>query len=211
MSAETLRTGTMFSQNQEEQWIIDYFGDEVGTLLDLGANDGETLSNSRAAILRGWSGVLVEASPTAFSRLRSLYGYQENVELHNVAVCARSGKMILHESGPHLKEGDVGLLSTLVVAERDKWAPTTHFTPAWVECVTVMDLLKRSRFASFDLITMDIEGMDETALVQMDLTSMGVRMLIIENNVDMDFVKHLCYVQGLKPYVMNQENTAFVR
>jgi len=200
-----------FSQNNEEQWIADYFGDHVGTLLDLGANDGTTLSNSRAAILRGWFGVLVEASPTAFSRLRSLYAYEEQVELHNVAVCAQSGKMILHESGPHLNTGDTGILSTLVTAERDKWAPTTHFTPAWVECVAFRDLLKRSQFAEFDLITMDIEGMDETVLAQMDLTSMGVRMLIIENNVDMDFVEHFCYVAGLNRYASNQENTAFVR
>lgn len=201
----------MYSQGREEQWITDYFGDHVGTLLDLGANDGTTLSNSRAAILRGWSGVLVEASPTAFSRLRSLYAYEEQIELHNVAVCAQSGKMILHESGPHLNTGDTGILSTLVTAERDKWAPTTHFTPAWVECVTFQDLLKRSQFAEFDLITMDIEGMDETVLMQMDLSAMGVKMLIIENNVDMEAVTMLCADHGLKKYASNQENTAFVR
>lgn len=200
-----------FSQNNEEQWIADYFGDHVGTLLDLGANDGTTLSNSRAAILRGWFGVLVEASPTAFSRLRSLYAYEEQVELHNVAVCAQSGKMILHESGPHLNTGDTGILSTLVTAERDKWAPTTHFTPAWVECVTFQDLLKRSQFAEFDMITMDIEGMDETVLTQMDLRSMGVRMLIIENNVDLNRVAEYCASHEMRSYRNNQENTAFVR
>lgn len=199
----------MYSQNMEEQWITDYFGDHVGTLLDLGANDGTTLSNSRAAILRGWSAVLVEASPTAFSRLRSLYAYEEQIELHSVAVCAQSGKMILHESGPHLNTGDTGILSTLVAAERDKWAPTTHFTPAWVECVTFADLLKRSQFAEFDLITMDIEGMDETVLMQMDLSAMGVKMLIIENNVDLQAVTDYCAHHNLFVFRSNQENTAF--
>lgn len=203
----------MYSQNNEEQWIRDYFGDHVGTLLDLGANDGTTLSNSRAAILRGWSAVLVEASPTAFSRLRSLYRYpyDDKIELHNVAVCAKSGTMELYDSGPHLNIGDTGILSTLVTAERDKWAPTTHFTPVWVECLTFQDLLKRSQFSEFDLITMDIEGMDETVLVQMDLISMRVRMLIIENNVNMEAVTMLCADHGLKKYASNQENTAFVR
>lgn len=201
----------MYSQNQEEKWIADYFGEEVGTLLDLGANDGTTLSNSRAAILRGWSGVLVEASPTAFSRLRSLYAYEEQVELHNVAVCAKSGTMELYESGPHLNTGDTGILSTLVAAERDKWSPATDFTPVWVECVTFQDLLRRSQFAEFDLVTMDIEGMDQTVLSQMDLIAMGVRMLIIENNADMTFVSFYCSAHGLKKYASNQENTAFVR
>jgi len=203
----------MFSQNLEEQWISDYFGDEVGVLLDLGANDGITLSNSRAAILSGWDGVLVEADRTAFMRLYSVYRRwrHQGVECHNVAVCAHDGTLTLYESGEHLGHGDTGLLSTLVEAERDKWASTTDFTPRQVEAVTFRSLLRRSEYANFDLVTMDIEGMDETVLTQMDLTSLGVRMLIIENNVDMDFVEHFCYVAGLKKYASNQENTAFVR
>lgn len=201
----------MFSQNLEEQWITDYFGDEVGVLLDLGANDGVTLSNSRAAMLRCWSGVLVEASRPAFLRLHEFYYRSTNAECHNVAVCAHDGTLTLYESGEHLGRGDTGLLSTLVEAERDKWASTTDFTPRQVEAVTFRSLLRRSEYAHFDLVTMDIEGMDETVLTQMDLTSLGVRMLIIENNVDMDFVEHFCYVAGLKKYASNQENTAFVR
>ncbi len=38
-----------YSQNQEQQVILDYFGNKVGRLLSIGENDGETLSNSRAA------------------------------------------------------------------------------------------------------------------------------------------------------------------
>lgn len=199
----------MYSQNNEEQWITDYFGGHVGTLLDLGANDGITLSNSRAAILRGWSGVLVEASPQTFARLRYLYHGNENIEVHNAAMSIRSGSAELYESGSHLNTGDTGILSTLVQAERDKWAPTTHFSPVWVECLTFQDLLKRSQFSEFDLITMDIEGMDETVLMQMDLSAMGVKMLIIENNVDLQAVTDYCAHHNLFVYRSNQENTAF--
>ncbi len=201
----------MFSQNQEEQWITDYFGSYVGALLDLGANDGVTLSNSRAAILRGWWGTLVEPSPKAFERLSALYPPHGKVEVHNVAISAYSGQMKLYESGTHLNAGDVGILSTIVQDERDKWAPTTYFTPKWVEGITFHELLRRSRFAEFDLVSIDIEGMDQTALVQMDLYCMDVRMLIIENNVDMKWVTAYCASHGLKPYATNQENTAFAR
>lgn len=201
----------MFSQNQEEQWITDYFGSYVGALLDLGANDGITLSNSRAAILRGWWGTLVEPSPKAFARLSALYPPHGKVEVHNVAISANNGQMKLYESGTHLNAGDVGILSTLVQHERDKWAPTTHFTPAWVEGITFHELLRRSRFAEFDLVSIDIEGMDQQALVQMDLTAMDVRMLIIENNVDIEWVTAYCAEHGLRPYATNQENTAFAR
>ena len=43
----------MYSQNQEEQIILDYFNDvKVGHVLDIGANDGKTFSNSLALIER---------------------------------------------------------------------------------------------------------------------------------------------------------------
>ena len=37
----------MYSQNNEEQIILEYFKDFKGNLLDIGANDGVTLSNTR--------------------------------------------------------------------------------------------------------------------------------------------------------------------
>ena len=45
----------MYSQNNEEQVILDYFGNKIGNLLDIGANDGITLSNSRKLIELGWA------------------------------------------------------------------------------------------------------------------------------------------------------------
>ncbi len=59
----------MYSQNNEEQIIIEYFKDFKGHLLDIGANDGLTLSNSRKLIELGWTGDLVEPSPNAFQKL----------------------------------------------------------------------------------------------------------------------------------------------
>jgi len=55
-----------YSQNNEQQVILDYFGEHyIGTFLDLGCNDGQTFSNTRALALNGWSGVLVDASANA--------------------------------------------------------------------------------------------------------------------------------------------------
>ena len=55
-----------YSQNGEQLIIEKYFGDFKGILLDIGANDGETLSNSRSLIKKGWQAVLVEPSESAF-------------------------------------------------------------------------------------------------------------------------------------------------
>ena len=40
----------MYSQNQEEKYILKHFKDKQGTFLDLGAYDGKELSNTRALV-----------------------------------------------------------------------------------------------------------------------------------------------------------------
>ena len=55
-----------YSQNGEQKIILEYFQDKYkGKVLDIGANDGITLSNSRALIEKGWDGVLIEPAPSA--------------------------------------------------------------------------------------------------------------------------------------------------
>ena len=54
-----------YSQNLEEEKILEYFGDYVGSFLDIGCNDCRTFSNTHALALRGWAGVVIDASPKA--------------------------------------------------------------------------------------------------------------------------------------------------
>ena len=111
----------MYSQNNEEQIVTRYFGNTGGTFLDIGANDGITLSNTFALSNIGWAGTLVEASPKAFARLQECYQHMKGYELIHTAVGTHNGKIILHESGEHLGQGDVSLLSTTKEKELDRW------------------------------------------------------------------------------------------
>ena len=61
----------MRSQNNEEALVKQYFRERTGTFIDIGANDGITLSNTYAAAQRGWKGVMVEPSPSVFDKLVS--------------------------------------------------------------------------------------------------------------------------------------------
>ena len=197
----------MYSQNNEEQIILDHFGPVFkGTCLDLGANDGETLSNTRACIERGWKGVMVDASTDMCEKLRRF-----DVEVHNVAMGNGNGFLTFYESGEHLGKGDRSLVSTIVPAEMDRWTNET-FTPVTVECVTFATLLTRSAHKTFDLISIDIEGMDLDVLRQMDLTALGCKMLIVEFNgkYQLDFDWY-CAVHGMKLYAKNAENLIYVK
>lgn len=59
----------MYSQNQEEKYILNHFKDKQGTFLDLGAYNGKELSNSRALVELGWAGCCVEPHPTICAEL----------------------------------------------------------------------------------------------------------------------------------------------
>ena len=121
------------SQNGEQLIITRYFqGRERGVLLSVGENDGTTLSNSRALMLDGWHGILVEPSPAAFYKLCETYGAPEcdrnleqvavgNAILVRAAITTQNGPVDFYDSGTHLKKGDVALLSTTRPEEMDRW------------------------------------------------------------------------------------------
>jgi FkbM family methyltransferase len=172
----------MYSQHDEEGIIADYFGTFVGTLLSLGENDGTSLSNTRRLLEKGWGGVLVEPSDVAFTKLKTAYQNHPNVQCIKVAVGVQDAIVELHVNDSHLGKGDTGLLSTLLTTERDRWGNTETFHVERVRCVTFKTLLQMSTVTKFDLISIDIEGMDYDVLRQMNLKELGCRMLVVEYN-----------------------------
>ena len=111
-----------YSQNQEQEYILNYFGDYKGNLLSIGENDGKKFSNALRLIELGWSATLVEPSPKAFKALELLHKDNPNVRCINVAVSDTCGKMKFYESGHHLSDkSDFSLLSSLDYSETEKW------------------------------------------------------------------------------------------
>jgi FkbM family methyltransferase len=85
----------MYSQNNEDEIVAKFFADaKFGecNLLDVGANDGKTFSNSLYLIEQGWSGVLLEPSPKAFALLEEQHHGNENVKLINVGIALFNGE-----------------------------------------------------------------------------------------------------------------------
>jgi len=198
----------MYSQNDEEARIAKYFGDYVGRFLDIGANDGVTLSNTHALALRNWSGVCVEPSPSAFARLCATYAELPDIQCINAAIGSYSGAMTLHESGEHLGRGDVALLSTLVDAERLRWN-REEFRAVSVRVDLYDELLGGMRF---DLISIDAEGMDLAIFQQINLTEADCSMCIVEVNSGdaRPFIAHAAK-HGLNVSHRNAENLIFAR
>ena len=82
-----------YSQNNEEEVILNYFDGKIGTFLDVGANDGVTLSNTRALAERGWRGVLIEPSPKAFALLKENYKGKDGFYFYPFALGETNGEI----------------------------------------------------------------------------------------------------------------------
>lgn len=198
-----------YAQNREDIAIAKYFGDFKGTLLDIGANDGKTLSNSLALIEMGWCGVLVEPSPSAFSKLLKLHDENINLGLYQIALSDYDGVSIFFDSGSHLNNGDSSLLSTLNKTDVDKWKKTTEFNEIKVPVRTTKGFLSIID-NEFDFISIDAEGEDVKILQQMDLRALGCKCLIVEHNSDkateLSIRSHAEYYGLKKVLLRNAEN-----
>ena len=203
----------MKSQNNEAQIIANYFKNYKGTVLDIGANDGQTFSNSYDLIQSGWSGVLIEPG-SVFTQLKELYKDNKLVAFYQLAIADREEMLTFYESGAHVNNGtDSGLVSTINHAETIRWRDQgVVFTERKVQSVPCSWILKWHK--TFDFITIDAEGQDLNILKQINLNQVGCKCLCIEWNGDMDLRReYFNYVgnYGLRLISENRENLIFAK
>lgn len=206
----------MFSQNNEEQIIIEYLNEKKGSFLDFGAGDGKTLSNTHALALIGFSGTCVEPSPEAFKRLKELYKDNPSIVLVNAAVSFENGTATFHHSGEHLKIGDVSLLSSLSKEETKRWVASGEvFEEIEVNVLTVDEILKQADVKKATVISIDIEGYDLICLRQLDLVNLETQLIIVEYNGNVEVlneINEICNSAGLnKQLLKNSENIIWAK
>ncbi len=212
-----LNNKNSYSQYREDRIINDFFLSQMGanfqgTVLDIGANDGITLSNSCKFISQGWKADLVEPSPKAFIRLKKKYISNSNVQLYNVAI-GNNETITLYESGSFLTLNDIALLSTLIPKELEKWKPyKTQFNKVTVQSISFDYLKKLSPYKQWDFISIDAEGMDLHILKQINLTDVGCRCLCIEYNglQKEEFVAY-AKLHGMFLHWINNVNLIFIK
>lgn len=198
----------MYSQNQEEKIITEYFGQVFkGRVLDIGANDGKTFSNSLRLIELGWDAVLVEPATKAYDKMSSMHRNNNKVKCVKAAIGKESGVLVLHDSGSLLGNGDTSLVSTLIPAEKERWKPLNM---PWIEeKVEVVDFETFNELfgegKDFDFISIDAEGLDFEILSQIDLSN--VKMVCVEHNgIETDKYFNYCTGFGMKEAYRSGEN-----
>lgn len=171
-----------YSQNNEQDIIIQYIINnnlQSGKLLDIGAFDGETFSNSRGIMenFPEWKGTLLEPSSYSFSKLLDVYYTDiDRVELLNLAV-------VLEE-----ELTDTPILTfyesknTALSSSVSGWANSTTVKKIYVGKIGMKEVLET--FGPFDFISIDVEGYSAALALQdwFDPKNYGCKLICVEND-----------------------------
>lgn len=196
---------TNYSQYGEQAVIMAQFQNQPsGKFLDIGAHDGKTFSNSYALVQQGWSGVMVEPSPSVFNALLTNMKPFPSVELINSAVVATgAGILKMYDSN-----GD--FLTSSSVEHMAKWQGV-EFRPYWMQSIDVATLF--DTFGNdYDFITIDTEGTNmEILTAVVALMSDKVRMICVEYDHHFAEMDTLMKSVGFMHVHHNGTNVIFVR
>lgn len=206
----------MYSQNNEDELMLAYFNSKNKSVLEIGANDGKTLSNSLLFIENGWRAHLIEPSKKAFDCLLKLHGQNQNVHIYNVAISDVTETKKYYESGALLGADDYSLVSSLDENELKRWGGSVDFVETTAECVSWNDFIKFNKLKTtqFNLISIDAEGYDWIILQQIDLCSHNCEMLCVEwNGIKDNDIKFTEYANrhNLFEIHRNAENIIFAK
>lgn len=109
----------MYSQNQEQAWITEYFNGRIGRCIDIGAFHPYKFSNTRRLIELGWSAVLVEPAPSLFKLFEEEYKGNGKIILLNQAIGDTTDHVKFYES-----DGDA--VSTTSEDHKAKWGVVSY-------------------------------------------------------------------------------------
>lgn len=206
----------MYSQNHEDDIVLNFFQniESNKTVLDIGANDGKTFSNSLLLIENGWKAHLVEPSST-FRTLMDFHKENDNVLIYPIGIGLENGTIDFYESGS-FNGDDLNLVSCVKPNEMDRWQGVVQFNKTKAIFNTFDAFLESNKLENevFDFISIDVEGNDWDALQQIDLNKHDCKLLCIEWNTKNElanlFIEYASRF-GLYEINRNAENIIFAK
>ncbi len=183
----------MYSQGEEEKIILEFFGDRIGTVLDIGAYHYESFSNSRALIDKGWEAILVEPSPKCHYALKDFYKLNNKVQICPYALGPINGPMKFYDSA--------GAVATALQSHYDLWKDKQlDYEEIQVVCMTWKQF--RGIYpGKYEFISIDTEGMDYSILSQIDLNETETELICIEYTYNASEIINYLMRQGFNKLI----------
>lgn len=153
-----------------------FFGKSTGVLIEIGAHDGFSTSNSWGLIKRGWRAEMYEPIPEHFDLLSRRYSGAQNVRLHLEAVAGHIGSIRLFLGGMLTTSN----LETFSEYSEIHWSkPNLTNQECLAPCITLEEAFNRVN-VDVDLLIVDVEGAESEVFSSFDSILVKPRMLIVE-------------------------------
>jgi FkbM family methyltransferase len=176
---------TYLSQCGQDRYLneVVFLNKRNGTFLDIGANDGKTLSNTYFFEKElNWRGICIEPIPSVFAKLRK----ERTCICENCCVFSKNEivQFASVEGYAEMLSGIVGNYDPRHV-ERIKREVAQHggkINIINIQGLTLETICEKHKLFSFDFCTIDVEGAELNIIKSMDLSKIDIKYIIAENN-----------------------------
>ncbi len=169
-----------YCQYDEEEFLLNYFGNRNGFLVDIGAADGIRNSNSKKLIENGWCGLLIEPGEINFNRLKDLYSTNDKIILENCGCSFENKDAIFY----HDYNDDAHQCSTFSIDQKNICLKlySCPFVEKVVKLYKTSDLLKKYSINKIDFMSIDTEAYDENVLLGLEFDKINIELICIERD-----------------------------
>lgn len=189
----------IYSQNLEEVFITEYFGDHIGKFIDIGAYDIFKFSNTRRLFELGWTGIMVEPAPENYKTISDFYKQEQKIEVLNCAVGVIGGEIDFYSCND--------AVSTSNIAHMEKWqAAGVPFVKIKVNQVNVIDFMNQYCH-DVDFLSIDTEATNMQVFRMIpDFVFEQIKMICIEHDNGQEEIEARLKRFGFKTIHTNAEN-----
>eukprot|EP01083_Nonionella_stella_P281292 957107_1 len=171
---------TYSQKNQDRGMYYRYFQnmDSPGTFIELGANDGTSMSNTKLyEDALGWSGLCIEGDPVLFKSLKQNRPNCTNV---HAIITDKPGNVTWKYRADH----ETGLVQAIsgndtLIKEFSRF-PVGGTTI--VKGTPLVDMLREHNIHHVDFFSLDVDGAECTLLKTIDFRKVDVRTFLIETH-----------------------------
>lgn len=202
------------SQHKQDEFIAEYFNNKrEGVFVDIGAHDGESLSNTYVLEKEfGWSGICIEPMPHEFKKLAEC---RDSIN-YNCAIYNKNGSekftMVESDGYPDMLSG---ITKDITFKHMNGVLSESQRLNAPIKIIDVQtrilnEILEENEVFHIDVLSIDTEGAELKILKSIDYDKFYIDLIIYENgpngNKERDFLKTV----GFKFYKRLGIDDAFI-
>lgn len=190
-----------YSQFREDKILDQIFANQVGTCVEVGANDGITGSTTYYFEKKGWKCVLVEPVPELCGKIRHF----RSAIVFECAASSESGEDVFYVSE---SAESLSAFSPTVPLQKQIESGINNVREIRVRKRTLDGIIDEVGISEIDFITIDVEGHELEVLKGFSIERHRPRIIIIEDNSDQVDVSIRAYMEekGYKAFLRTGVN-----